>query len=183
MKKMIFLAVLCFVLMMSSCGDKPGDVQADPAEKPGTTQQNDKNEDQKEQGDPADSQKTDGKTDATDGKQDGTGAEKPSGGTNGNQNTDDTPEPEQPAEETSLDRKIIMLLREQMSGQFDTGKMEFRFDRVEVVEGAQCRVYSMMMPGNTDPDAIVYFAVLADQSVIYQYDVTTKKFVQVYSVR
>lgn len=80
---------------------------------------------------------------------------------------------------TEIDRQIIMLLREQLSGAYDTKTAVFTFEHVETVEGSQCRIYSMSYPDI--PDAKAYFAVLADQSVIYQK--LDDNWQQVYSVR
>ena len=163
--------MICLGLLLAGCGEKTE--SADTPKQPDAPQEQPSGDSTKNDADPPRDTATPNQAQDAPGQQPSQDAPEQS---------DDTAQ-ERPAEETSLDRKVITLLREQLSGEHDTARMDFAFDRVQVVNGAQCRVYSMQLKGNTDPERVIYLAVLADQSVIYQYDPTSGEFVQIFSVQ
>ena len=70
---------------------------------------------------------------------------------------------ERTAEEQALDKELIMLLREQLAGEYDVKNAEFSFAERKEIEGVDCNIYKM-----TTADAEHTFAVALDETVIYE---------------
>ena len=70
---------------------------------------------------------------------------------------------ERTVEEQELDKALIMLLREQLAGEYDVKNAEFTFVESKEIDGVDCNVYKM-----TTTDAEHSFAVALDETVIYE---------------
>lgn len=82
------------------------------------------------------------------------------------------------AEEQVIDKKLILLLREQIAGDVDVRNAEFVFMWAEEVEGVPCFVYRV-----TADEKAQLFAVATDESVIFKFNEKDDTFYEIYNVK
>lgn len=74
-----------------------------------------------------------------------------------------TQEIQRSPEEEAIDKKLIMLLREQISTEHKTSDAEFKFTAQDKIDGIDCFVYEMK-----SDDTVKNYAVALDETVIFE---------------